>query len=429
MDPLAVHHLPGLVLLEHALRVPLDHARPGGPHVDLFAREVVASEREHQRASLPWLLFLQGGPGFGAPRPTTRSGWLARALQEFRVLLLDQRGTGRSSPIDAASLAALGDAEHQAEHLAHFRADAIVDDCEALRAHLSPDRPWTVLGQSYGGFCAVRYLSAAPEGLAAALIAGGLPPLSGGPDAVYRRTYPHVRARNERYFARYPEDAARARAVVDALAARPARLPSGDVLTPRRFQTLGLQLGFSDGFEIVHYLLEDALSPGGIPTWGFLKGFESTLAHDTHPLFSLLHEACYTQGEASRWSAERLRAEHPEFEVQSHGPVLFTGEMIYPWMFEEIGTLRPLREVARRLAERTGWSSLYDPNRLANNRTPVAAVIYFDDMYVDRELSLATARGISGTRTWVTDELEHNGLRSDGERVLSRLLDLARGRA
>ena len=46
---------------------------------------------------LPWLLYLQG-PGFGAPRPTADGGWIKRALQEFRVLLLDQRGTGHSTP-------------------------------------------------------------------------------------------------------------------------------------------------------------------------------------------------------------------------------------------------------------------------------------------------------------------------------------------
>ena len=44
-------------------------------------------------------------------------------------------------------------------------------------------------------------------------------------------------------------------------------------------------------------------------------------------------------------------------------------------------------------------------------------------------LRLTTAQAIPGLRTWVTDEFEHNGLRSDGARVLSRLLDLVRGRA
>ena len=57
---------------------------------------------EPEGATKPFLVYLQGGPGFEAPRPTGSPrgpGWLDRALQDFRVLLLDQRGTGRSTPV------------------------------------------------------------------------------------------------------------------------------------------------------------------------------------------------------------------------------------------------------------------------------------------------------------------------------------------
>ena len=45
-----------------------------------------------------------------------------------------------------------------------FRADSIVRDCEAIRSCLTADYPmdrrkWSVIGQSFGGFCAVTYLS------------------------------------------------------------------------------------------------------------------------------------------------------------------------------------------------------------------------------------------------------------------------------
>jgi len=36
---------------------------------------------------------------------------------------------------------------------------------------------------------------------------------------------------------------------------------------------------------------------------------------------------------------------------------------------------------------------------------------------------------IRGLRPWITNEFVHNGLRADGERVLGRLIDMARGRA
>ena len=91
-------HAPGLVLTEHELSVPLDHARPDGAQITVFAREVADPEGRDR----PFLVFLQGGPGSEAPRPTrlpTSPAWLDRALADYRVLMLDQRGTGRSSPI------------------------------------------------------------------------------------------------------------------------------------------------------------------------------------------------------------------------------------------------------------------------------------------------------------------------------------------
>src|SRR5204862_3690014 len=84
---------PGTVLTDHVFTVPLDHADPAGPAIEVFAREVVAAAKAGHR--LPWLVFLQGGPGGASPRPAGRESWLDRALDDYRVLLLDQRGTGR----------------------------------------------------------------------------------------------------------------------------------------------------------------------------------------------------------------------------------------------------------------------------------------------------------------------------------------------
>ena len=51
------------------------------------------------------------------------------------------------------------------------------------------------------------------------------------------------------------------------------------------------------------------------------------------------------------------------------------------------------------------------------------------DPYLPRVLSEETARDVRGLHTWITSEYEHNGLRADGDRILSRLIDLVRGRA
>jgi hypothetical protein len=97
-------------------------------------------------------------------------------------------------------------------------------------------------------------------------------------------------------------------------------------------------------------------------------------------------------------------------------------------MFDADPALRPLRETAGVLAARTDWPALYDPARLAANEVPAAALIYADDLYVDRAFSEETAGQIAGLRSWLTDEYEHNGLRADGARILDRLLALARDR-
>jgi pimeloyl-ACP methyl ester carboxylesterase len=418
---------PGTVLTDHVFSVPLDHARPGGEQIEVFAREVVA--RGSESADLPWLVFLQGGPGFGAQRPVGRESWLDRALRDYRVLLLDQRGTGASTPATRQTLGRFPTAAAQADYLAHFRADSIAADAELIRPHLTGGAPWSVLGQSFGGFCAVSYLSVAPGGLREAFITGGLPGLSSTADDVYRLTYRRVAAKNRAHYERYPLDLGRARRVAARLAESPATMPGGGTLTVERFQALGHMLGSSTGSHRLHYLLEDAFA-GPELSDDFLYRAEDSLRYGSAPLYAVLHEACYAQGSATRWSAERVRAEFPEFDavaaLGSDEPVLFTGEMVYPWVLLLDPALRPLADAAELLAERTDWPALYDPGQLAQTVVPVAAAIYFDDMYVPRELSLQTAAAIRGLRAWVTSEYDHDGLRVSNGAVLDRLIAMTR---
>ena len=300
-------------------------------------------------------------------------------------------------------------------------------DSESIRRTLLGDQPWSILGQSFGGFCAVTYLSLAPEGLREALVTGGLPPLAGGPDVVYRATYRRVIEKNRAWYGRYPEDAERVRAIVGHLAAHDVRLPDGETLTPRRFRQRGIALGMSDGFERLHYLVESAFVDGEMDD-RFVRANYGEESFETNPIYAVLHEAAYCQGEASRWAAERILAEFPEFDPEADPP-LMTGEMVYPWMFDEYRHLRPLKEAAEILAADEAWPPLYDVDALARNEVPCAAAVYYEDMYVARELSADTARAIRGLRSWVTNEYEHDGLRKSGEQVLGRLLELVRGEA
>ena len=419
---------PGTVVTDHVFMVPLDHAEPDGRRIELFAREVVAAQA--RAADLPWLLYLEGGPGHGAIRPVGRDAWLDRALRDYRVLLLDQRGTGRSAPASRLTLAALGSPQAQADYLALFRSDAIVADAELIRQQVTGGRPWSVLGQSFGGFCTVAYLSRAGDGLREAFIAGGLPGLDTTADDVYRLTYQAVAAKNREHYARYPQDVERARRVALALAEAPARLPGGMRLTVEGFQSLGLMLGASTGSHTLHYLLEDPFTGGGLSD-AFRYRAESLLSLAGAPLYALLHEAEYSQGPATGWAAQRIRAEFSEFDparaLDSDAPLMFTGEMVYPWMFENDPVLAPLAQTAEALARREGWPPLYDAARLRASAVPAAAAVYFNDMYVPAELSLRTASAIGGLAPWVTSEYEHDGLRVSHGAVLDRLIGMARG--
>jgi pimeloyl-ACP methyl ester carboxylesterase len=405
-------HLPGLVTIEHSFEVPLDHDADAGPTITVFAREVADPDGRDR----PFLVFLQGGPGFEAPRATripSDPAWLDRALTEFRVLMLDQRGTGRSTPV--GSVPGLAAAE-QADYLAHFRADSIVRDAEQIRRELGVER-WSVLGQSFGGLCVTTYLSLAPEGLREALITGGLPPVHRTIDEVYACTYERVLERNRRYAQRYPADRRRLAQLHDRVQGDGVILPSGDRLTWRRARQLGAMLGMAGGAERLHHLLE---LPPDSPA--FLHDLESKTGFARNPLYAVLHEACWADGGATRWSAQRM------LPAAFEDPRLLTGEHVYPWMFDDLAALAPLRDAAMLLAERD-WPWLYDPDVLAGNAVPAAAVIYAEDMYVERAFSEETAARIAGLRPWVTSEYDHNGLRVDGARILGRLLDLARDRA
>ena len=446
------HRVRGLHCTDHTFVVPLDHWVPGdGRTVSVFAREVVAADKAGAcDDKTPWLFFLQGGPGFESPRPAEASGWIKAAVDAGnRVLLLDQRGTGRSTRISAKALATQFESPSAAaEYCSHFRADSIVADCEAVRQALGVST-WTGLGQSFGGFCLCTYLSFAPHGLKEALITGGLAPSVGLPcptavDGVYTRPLDRVLTQTAKFYARFPGDAVIILDIVRHLAAQPGMgvdLPSGGRLTPHTLQLLGWGLGSASGFETLHYLLETAWEAdlGGCGSertlsLAFLRGFEAMLPFDSNPLYALLHEACYGNGGSTQWSAQRVREERPGAKAaldpvvaaREGRQVPLTGEMVFPFLFDDVASLRQVKDVAHELAQRE-WRPLYDPQALSRNTVPVAATAYFEDMYVDFNLAKETADCIGGARMWVTNEFTHSGVREDGPRVLKTLLALARG--
>ncbi|WP_426999149.1 alpha/beta fold hydrolase [Pseudarthrobacter sp. N5] len=418
---------------EHYFTVPLDHFSPeasgtGAESIEVFAREYVSADHsEAEAAQLPWLVYLQGGPGGRGNRLASLGGWSKAAAKDFRILMLDQRGTGLSSPIDRNSLPLRGSTRAQAEYLTHFRADSIVADAELIR-HALGSGPWTIYGQSYGGFCALSYLSFAPEGLREVLITGGLAPLTGTADHVYQSTFRRVAARNAEYFSWYPEDRRTVDRIASHLRDTPEFLPDGERLTVERFQMVGAFLGGNTRVDGLHCLLEDAFvetSEGSRLSDSFLEQLRALVSRAANPLYALMHESIYGQGQATEWAAWRVLKEFPEFRPDA-AQILLTGEMVYPWYFEQDPALRPLRDVAGLLAAKDDWNSLYDPARLAANTVPVAAAIYSQDIYVDRDLSRETAAAVRGLQVWETAKFHHDGISDDGEAIFARLLGMTR---
>jgi len=399
------------VLTEHELSLPLDHDDPDGETIDIFAREVAANDGRDR----PFLVYLQGGPGQEAPRPVAtpaQPSWLGRALRDYRVLMLDQRGTGRSTPFGAGPQLP---PPQQADYLSHLRADAIVRDAECFRAHLGVDR-WSVLGQSFGGFCALRYLTDAPDSLREAYFTGGLPPVGRPVDEIYAATFSVMRGKNQTYHRRYPEDRQRLHRVLELCAAGEVTLPDGDVVTPRRFRTIGNRLGMHGGAEELHHLLErDPRSPAFCYDLAAAMPFTGR-----NPLYAVIHESSYSDGHPTRWSAQRVMPDDFHDDL-----TLLTGEHIFDWHFEDCSDLAPYAELAGILAEHE-WPRLYDAEVLASVDVPCAAAVYADDPFVERELSKETAQLLPRMRTWVTPDYEHNGLRVAGELILDRLFGLAR---
>ncbi|KAI8340332.1 Alpha/Beta hydrolase protein [Chlamydoabsidia padenii] len=423
--------IPGAKVFDRYFDCPLDYKDTANSKtIKVFVRHLVPIDKIKQIKSLPFLLYLQGGPGFEIASPgSAQSGWIKVAFDHgYQVLLLDQRGTGLSTPVSAASLERFSSTEEKVDYLTNFRADSIVRDCETIRLFLTDgrsindERRISLLGQSFGGFCITTYLSLFPNSIHKAYITGGVPPLVDNPDAVYRALYPRILKKNKLYYKKYPQDVVKVRRIHEYLWNNKVDLPNGGILSPRRFLQLGILFGGSGGYDTLHEtvtLCMNDLNTIEKLSYKTLNHIQQLQSWDTNVIYCILHEAIYCQNQqASRWSAERLLNEEfaTEFEwrldqLQPDQPIHFTGETIYPFMLDDFAELRHLAPVAQQLAEHK-WSDLYDIPTLNtlnsdDQKMELAGVSYFDDMYVDRELSEYTASQINGFQQYITNQYAH----------------------
>ena len=415
----------GLHYTPPSFTVPLDYQDLSKGTINVFARSVCLVGDED--SDKPWLVYFQGGPGFPSPRPNGNNGWIKRALSEYRVLLLDQRGTGNSSVINHQTLAHFTP-KQQADYLSHFRADNIVRDAEFIREQFGVEK-WAILGQSFGGFCSLTYLSLFPNSLLQSYITGGVPSVSRHADDVYQATFKRTMDKNQDFFQQFPQAQQLCQNIANHLLEHEEFLPNGQRFTVEQFQQIGINFGVSDTFLPTYYWLESALiEVNGKPQlrYEFLNDMLAQQNFQTNPIYAILHESIYCQGFASQWSAHRVRQEYDAFNYEQGKPFYFTGEMVFPWMFDQYVNLKPLKEAAELLAEKTDWTPLYDAQQLANNKVPVSCAVYADDMFVEMDISRETLAAMPNSKAWITNEYEHNGLRADGERILDKLIAMGK---
>ena len=149
-------------------------------------------------------------------------------------------------------------------------------------------------------------------------------------------------------------------------------------------------------------------------------------------IYALFQEAIYCNGNSkSNWSADRLRyaLDNEKLFTLNKEQVFFTGRW-YKSMFNDYSELKPFKELAYALHDFSEWSTIYDPKVLKTitwDKVPIVAATYFDDQYVDFEITRKVKQDIiprGNLRQFITNEYFHNGLGQDPETILSSLFDL-----
>lgn len=165
-----------------------------------------------------------------------------------------------------------------------------------------------------------------------------------------------------------------------------------------------------------------------------LSALESALSFDDNVIYAILQESVYCQGIASNWSAERVGKNVREYQwltgtpqsasLVRESPLFFSGEMIYPFLFDAFPELEKMAPVADIIAKFADWPDLYDEWQLARNNVTLYAATFVDDMYVDYGLAQDTVKLVKGCRQVITNTVYHDAVRSKTDEILTALFAL-----
>ncbi|MBK2124101.1 alpha/beta fold hydrolase [Fangia hongkongensis] len=407
--------MPDIISVDHTITVPLNYQSKNTATISVYAKELYRKDINTNDV----LLYLQGGPGFESVRDYKNMPWIQYALQHYRVVLFDARGTGKSTPIDSIQNRSTHDF---AEYLTHFRADNIIHDCESLRREKFNNKPWFVLGQSYGGFSALSYLSYYPEALKGVMIAGGLPPLSHYDTLdIYKKLLANTIKVNKAFYQHASiKTKHNIKRIGEILTKAPYKLPDGGILSLERFLNVGYLLGSKDGFYKLETLLDSPFydDAQNSLSWRFVKSICDLLPYQENPIYALLHESIYCHQAKSAWASEKLMKDSQHFNGK--GIPYFYGENIRQSTFSDYALLAPYSFTAEALAQHH-WPALFDLKKLEKNPVPVIAVVYKNDFYVDYDYSLEMAKSIQNCHVWKNTKDAHGALRDEKDKIIKGL--------
>lgn len=170
------------------LDTPLDYKDPDGEQISVG---FVILPSFNASSTRPPLFFLAGGPGQAATSLAAQiDNMFADARAERDIVLIDQRGTGRSAPLDCdvepdMGLAAAEDLFDRGileacvaqlpSGIRHFTTANAIRDFERVRSHLGYTQI-DLYGGSYGSRAAFAYLALAGDAVRSVIIDGIAPP-------------------------------------------------------------------------------------------------------------------------------------------------------------------------------------------------------------------------------------------------------------
>jgi pimeloyl-ACP methyl ester carboxylesterase len=183
--------LPNLATMAQCgeLNVPEDRAKADGRSIRIFAAVLPANTVSPKDDPL---LILAGGPGQAASQLAPFAARLTELRRTRDIVIIDQRGTGRSSPLTCAAFkpdenetfeidlvprarACVDQLKAQGIDPAQYTTAAWIADLEVMRATLGYTQ-WNLWGGSYGTRVAQEYVRRHPERVRTLTLDGVVPP-------------------------------------------------------------------------------------------------------------------------------------------------------------------------------------------------------------------------------------------------------------